>query len=113
MKSDGSAVRAFCYLADATIGFFTVLLKGTSGQAYNVGNDSAESSVLNLAQTLVRLFPEKGLQVVKTSAPSPKEYLQSPLARNCPNIAKLRGLGWKPETSIEDGFRRAIKFYAS
>ncbi len=28
MKSDGSAQRAFCYLADATVAFFTVLLKG-------------------------------------------------------------------------------------
>jgi nucleoside-diphosphate-sugar epimerase len=24
MKSDGSARRAFCYIADATLGFFTV-----------------------------------------------------------------------------------------
>ena len=38
MKSDGSAIRPFCYLADATSGFFTVLLKGNSGEAYNVGN---------------------------------------------------------------------------
>jgi nucleoside-diphosphate-sugar epimerase len=36
LKSDGSALRPFCYLADATVAFFTVLLSGKSGEAYNV-----------------------------------------------------------------------------
>ncbi|MBI3891533.1 MAG: NAD-dependent epimerase/dehydratase family protein, partial [Candidatus Wallbacteria bacterium] len=38
LQSDGSALRAFCYLADATVGFFTVLLKGKVAEAYNIGN---------------------------------------------------------------------------
>ena len=33
LSSDGSAKRSFCYLADAVIGFFTVLLKGRVNEA--------------------------------------------------------------------------------
>jgi UDP-glucuronate decarboxylase len=57
MKSDGGAVRAFCYLADATAGFFTVLLKGACAQAYNVGNDEGRMSIADLAKELVGIFP--------------------------------------------------------
>jgi dTDP-glucose 4,6-dehydratase len=64
MKSDGSARRAFCYVTDAIIGFFTVLLKGEIATPYNVANPAAELSVRNLADLLVSLFPEKCLRVM-------------------------------------------------
>ncbi len=107
MKSDGRATRAFCYLADATAGFFTVLLRGESGEAYNVGNDRAECSILDLAQRLAALFPEKHLKVVEQPVPA-AGYLQSKITRGCPEISKIKALGWEPETTIEDGFRRTV-----
>jgi len=111
MKSDGSAIRAFCYLADAVQGFLTVLLKGENGQAYNVGNDRGEASILDLAHKLVSLFPEKGLKVVKKEVIQPPGYLQSNILRNCPDISKIRELGWQPTTSIEEGFNRTIRSF--
>ena len=45
MKSDGSATRPFCYLADVVQGIFTVLLRGRVGEAYNIGSE-LEISVL-------------------------------------------------------------------
>lgn len=107
MKSDGRATRAFCYLADAAAGFFTVLLKGESGQAYNVGNDRAEVSILDLAHRLVALFPEKNLRVVQQPVPT-DGYMQSKISRGCPDIRKAGTLGWAPHTTVEDGFRRTV-----
>ena len=109
MKSDGSAIRAFCYLSDAVQGFLTVLLKGESGQAYNVGNDRGEVSISDLANRLVSLFPEKGLKVVRQELNHQLGYLQSNISRNCPDISKIRVLGWEPTTSIEEGFKRTIR----
>lgn len=107
MKSDGRATRAFCYLADATAGFFTVLLRGERGQAYNVGNDRAEASILSLADRLVALFPEKQLKVVEQPVPT-DGYFQSKITRGCPEISKIKALGWEPKTTIEEGFRRTV-----
>ena len=59
MASDGSARRAFCYVADAVAGFFAVLLMGEPGQAYNVGNERGETSIRDLAQLLVGMFPAR------------------------------------------------------
>ena len=77
MKSDGSARRPFCYLADAIEGIFTVLLHGNGGEAYNVGSDS-EISILELAELLCRLFPERKCRVVRQERNPDDPYLVSP-----------------------------------
>jgi len=110
MKSDGRATRAFCYLADATVGFFTVLLTGATGQAYNIGS-TEDISILDLAELLVANFPDKHLKVVRQAARPPPGYLASPVVRHCPDITKARGLGWSPTTAIQAGFSRTIRSY--
>jgi nucleoside-diphosphate-sugar epimerase len=111
MMSDGLAQRAFCYLADATLGFLTVLLRGAAGEAYNIGNDRAEISIVELAELLVGLFPDKGLRVVRKAAAPNSGYLPSQVMRNCPDIAKAKALGWEPTTSLEEGFSRTIRSF--
>ena len=112
MKGDGSMRRPFCYLADATVGFFTVLLRGVSGEAYNVGADS-EVSILELAEMLCRLYPDRGCKVVRRERPSDDRYLASPVEGGHFDISKIKSLGWEPTTSIEEGFARTIESYKS
>lgn len=111
VKSEGAALRTFCYLADAVLGFFTVLLKGQSGQAYNVSNDNCEITIIDLAETLVSLFPEFGLKVIKKKDAYSEGYLKSKISRAKPDISKIRSLGWEPVYSIRDGFMRTIRSY--
>ena len=111
LKSDGRATRAFCYLADATSGFFRVLLRGRSGQAYNIGNDQAECSIAELADLLVRLFPERDLSVARQCRKADDPYLPSALERSCPDITLARQLGWQPKTSLTDGFHRTVRSF--
>ena len=110
LNSDGSATRAFCYIADAIIGFFTVLLKGESGQAYNVGFNK-ETSILELGNILINLFPEKNLKVIKKENKFQKGYIKSKITRVCPDISKIKKLGWKPVFCIQEGFKRTIKSF--
>jgi UDP-glucuronate decarboxylase len=110
MKSAGLAQRAFCYLADATIGFFKVLLEGVDGRAYNVGNPDAEISIAELAKRLVNLFPEKRLSVVMKENDT-KGYIQSAIPRNSPDISRMKELGWTPTTGIDAGFLRTIRSF--
>ncbi len=108
MKSDGTATRSFCYIADATVAFFLIILKGINGEAYNVGGEH-EISVLELAQRIVNLFPSKHLKIVKMiENRDNKEYFQSLVSRIYPDITKIKKLGWCPEHSIEQGFKRTI-----
>lgn len=110
LKSDGSTSRPFCYLADATIGMLTLLLRGQSGAAYNLVNDEAEIRIADLAEMICRLFPEKNLRVIKPAQESTS--LQQVWNRGqAVNTSKIRALGWRPSTSVEEGFRRTIEYY--
>ncbi len=110
LKSDGSARRPFCYLSDATLAFFKILLEGNSGEAYNVGSDS-ECSVLELAEMLCRLFPERKCRVIRQERKPGDPYIVSPATGGHFNLSKIRSLGWEPVTGIEEGFARTVKSY--
>lgn len=112
MKSDGAARRAYCYLSDATVGFFTVLLSGEVGQAYNVGNPDQEWSVLELAQIVAGLRKQIHMKVVEYHFPMDNTYLQSPVSRITPDIRKLAALGWRPRITVAEGFARTISSYS-
>lgn len=112
LTSDGLARRAFCYLADAVAGFWTVLLRGQAGHAYNVGNPAGETSMRDLASLLVDMYPEKNLCVQFSKPAESGAYFVSPLTRNCPDVGKIAQIGWVPKTSLQEGFRRTIDSYA-
>lgn len=109
MNSDGSARRAFCYATDAIAGFFTVLLRGEAATAYNVANPDAEMSVMEFADMLVSLFPEKSLRVERRFQPDPAGYLRSAVSRIVPDTTRLESLGWKAGVSPCQGFKRFVE----
>ncbi len=111
LKSDGIALRPFCYIADATIGFLTVLLIGGKAQAYNIANPGAEISIRNLAKLIAELFPERKINTRYEAPVQSNVYLQSPVSRACPSIEKIQSLGWSPVTGLVDGFSRTIKSF--
>jgi len=111
LKSDGRARRPFCYVADAMVGFFTVLFKGESARPYSVGNDQAVLSIRDLAELLVsRAFPERGLNV-KFSDPASQSDRASLIQGSTPDISRLRALGWAPTTDPVAGFQRTVRSF--
>jgi UDP-glucuronate decarboxylase len=97
--------RTFCYLSDATIAFFLVMLQGMSREAYNVGGDGRfEISVLLLAQMLADKY---GLDVVLD-----KHNDLTPYTSRVPDISKIRALGWEPKVSVPEGFSRTVESFA-
>ena len=114
LLSDGSPTRTFCYVADAIVGYFKILVCGRSAEAYNIGNDSPEISMLELAEMLVRIGREQfdyAGRVVR-DASREKDYLTDNPQRRCPSIVKAKSeLGFNPEISVEEGLRRTLVWY--
>ncbi len=104
----GTAERAFCYLADATLGFFTALLNGNTATAYNVANPEGAIAIRDLAALLARLFPDR-VPSVAITAPAAGTYMPSTIERTLPDIARLSALGWRPTIGIAEGFARTIR----
>lgn len=114
LRSDGTPRRTFCYVSDAVTGYYLALLRGGDGEPYNVGIDGPEISMLELATTIARVTEElTGVRPSVTHEPSPESaYLIDNPNRRCPDITKLRGLGFRPRVDLEDGLRRTLRWYA-
>lgn len=114
MFSDGTPTRTFCYAADAITGYYKVLVKGGDGEPYNVGTETPEISMKELAERLIstagELFGYKG-KLVHQPAPEAVYLVDNP-NRRCPIINKARTqLGYEPGIGIEDGLRRTLMWY--
>ena len=116
MLSDGSATRTFCYVTDAVTCYYKVLVKGRPGEAYNVGVETPEISMVDLARKMVflgsELFGYKGNVVHQKS--HDKDYLIDNPNRRCPIITKARTeLGYEPRVPLDEGLRRALIWYSA
>ncbi|MGQ0646190.1 MAG: NAD-dependent epimerase/dehydratase family protein, partial [Gemmatimonadaceae bacterium] len=106
LHSDGRATRSFCYISDATAGFYRALLKGRAGEAYNIGNDH-EVSIRHVADLVATM---SGTPVTFEPSTDP-HYLTDNPQRRCPDLTKSREhLGYTPHTSLEEGLRRTLQW---
>jgi len=114
MLSDGSPTRTFCYIADAIVGYYKILVNGRPGEAYNIGIEKPEISMAEMAERVVgiskELFEYTGKVVRQVS--EDKAYLIDNPNRRCPVIAKARTeLGYNPLISIDEGLQRSLIWY--
>ena len=115
LLSDGSPSRTFCYVADAVVGYFKVMIKGKDGEAYNIGIDKPEITIRQLAENVIlianQLFDYKGTLVLEKS--NDAEYLTDNPNRRCPIIDKAKNdLGYDPKIQLDDGLKRSLLWYA-
>lgn len=104
LHSDGRATRSFCYISDATAGFYRAMLKGHPGEAYNIGNDH-EVSIRDVADIVAKL---SGTPVTFESSADP-HYLTDNPQRRCPELTKSRThLEYTPHTPLHEGLARTL-----
>jgi nucleoside-diphosphate-sugar epimerase len=113
--SDGSPTRTFCYVADAIVGYYKVLVNGKAGEAYNVGVENPEISIAELAKQVVKaakdLFGYPGQVVLGKSDAA--DYLVDNPNRRCPIIQKARThVGYNPGISLQEGLMRSLIWYS-
>lgn len=100
----GNQTRTFCYVTDALLGFFKVVLRGVPGETYNVGNPKPEISVLDLVKHIEAAL---GHPVDYDVIEYPDSYPADEPMRRCPDIRKAQlQLDFTPRVDLEDGLRR-------
>lgn len=110
IKSDGLASRNFCYIYDGVFGYFKALLDGEAGEAYNVSNPACQVTIRELAERLVKAFPERDLRI--SYANHDHVYLENPYRKqSLLSVDKLKALGFRPRISLEEGFRRTVESF--
>ena len=110
LHSDGSSVRTYTYISDAVSAMFWVLLK-SNDIVYNIANEKDKTSVKQLAETLVGIYPERGLELVFDI---PKSNVNQGTAAFTLGILSTEKLiserGVEPKYNMHDGFARTLDY---
>ncbi len=106
MKSKGEQLRSYCYVIDAVTAMLIVLLKGKSGEAYNIANPNTNVSIKTYAETLANNANVN----LKFELPDNLEKAgYSKISNAIINPNKLIRLGWEPKFNLQDGLDNTLK----
>lgn len=105
MKSAGFLERSHCYVVDAAQALLFVLLKGSSGQAYNIANQKGRAQIREFAALAASAG---GCQVVSECPSEQEQAGYSKTIHAVLDPSKLRHLGWEARYDIGDGIRETI-----
>lgn len=103
IQGTGKETRAFVFISDFIEGLMLVLEKGEHLGIYHIGTMN-EISIENVAIKVGKYFG-KGVSIV------PCKTAEGGAFRRCPDITKLKKLGYKPKISFEKGLRITAKWY--
>jgi nucleoside-diphosphate-sugar epimerase len=103
IQGTGQETRSFIYIDDFVDGLLRVIDRGEHLNIYHIGNDQ-EITVEQLAREVGRIFG-RDVKVV------PGKLQPGGTLRRCPDITKLRGLGFQPRTSLAEGLARTVSWY--
>lgn len=104
-KGDISTTRAFCYVSDLIDGLKILEKINVTNEIFHIGNDF-EISILDLLK-LIRESMSLDIQINEHSF---NEHEGSAL-RRCPDINKMKKLGYLPKVSLEKGLKHTIDWY--
>lgn len=108
LKSDGSAVRSFCYVTDAISALLYILLSKSTCKAFNVANENEDTSIYNLSQLLISL--SNNVIGLKRKEPESNNVYCN-YKRVKLDTTNLESLGWKPKVALRKGLVNTIKSF--
>lgn len=105
----GNQTRTFCFVTDAMTAIFKVMLSGKAGEVYNIGNDTPEITMYELA-TIICNHVRTGARPRRKAYP--QNYPGGEPQRRCPDLTKIkRDLGYSPHIDLEEGIKRSVEWF--
>jgi nucleoside-diphosphate-sugar epimerase len=103
IQGTGKETRAYTFVEDCVDGVAVLMEKGEHLGIYHVGVEE-ERTVEDLARAVGRHFGRE-IEIV----PGPEAKGATP--RRCPDVSKLRALGFTPRMPFEEGLALTVRWY--
>ena len=105
MKSTGEQFRSWCYVVDCVSALLHILLKGETGQAYNIADETSNISIKELADMIAEIGGKK----VIVDLPSDSERAGfNVVKKSIFSTEKLKKLGWTIGGTMFDKMQATI-----
>lgn len=105
LKSEGTQFYSYTYVGDVVAGLFTILLKGKSGEAYNIAEEHSDIMLKDLASIIAEINGKKVVFEIPDAIEA-AGYSTATKARL--DGHKLQKLGWIPKYDIKNGIERTV-----
>lgn len=109
LHSQGASRGNYCYLNDAVRALLLLLLKGKSGQAYNISNPSASATIYEMAELVATELSGGKIKVTIDVPENISEYGYAPKVGHRLNADKMMALRWRPEYGLLEMYTRMIE----
>jgi nucleoside-diphosphate-sugar epimerase len=103
IQGTGNETRSFIYIDDFIHGMSSVMKQGEQLGIYHIGTEQ-EVSICELAHLVARTCGRE-IRLV------PGDLRSGSTLRRCPDIRKLKTLGFEPLVSLGEGVRRTTEWY--
>ena len=103
IQGSGKHTRSFCFIDDFVDAFNILLKKGKNKNIYNIGTQN-EIKIKDLVKKIIKL--SKNNLIITSSKENKGDIL-----RRCPNISKIKRLGFKPKNNLEIGLEKTFNWY--
>ena len=103
LQGTGQETRSFIYIDDMIDGILRVIERGEHLGVYHIGS-GIETTIEALAREVARCYG-RDIAVV------PGALCPGSTLRRCPDITKVRGLGFGPRVSLPDGLNVTVRWY--
>ena len=110
LKSAGNQYYSYTYVADAVSGLLYILLKGGSGEAYNIADEASDITLKDLASVIAGI---SGSKVVFETPDTVEAAGYSKATKARLDGSGLKALGWEPRYQIRDGLERTVRILRS
>lgn len=106
LNSAGNQMRSYTYVADCGAAILSVLLQGSTGEAYNIANKNSRVTIAGFARETAR---QTGHQVVFQNPDEIQFAQRTPVVRQVLDSTKLEKLGFVPAFDIETGISHTLQ----
>lgn len=106
LKSAGTQMRSYIYVADCASAMLTALSRGQSGEAYNIANAEARITIAGFAQTLAEV---SGKRVVFALPDEEDMANRTPIPNQVLSSRKIEALGWRGSYTVKRGIEHTLR----
>ena len=108
LKSTGTQLYSYTYVADAVSGLLYILLKGENGEAYNIADEQSDITLKNLTEIIAEIAGTKVVFEIPDAIEA-AGYSKATKARL--DGSKLKSLGWSAMYNIQSGMERTFAIF--